>query len=459
MVAYLLFLAANALLFMRPQEVIPALGDLQLYLPCIVGALVFGFQDLVNQLRWRTIVQQPVNFCVLGMLVAITLSRVTTSNFFELDIVLTNMAKVVLYYLVLVAVINTPERFRHFLMTTVIFATVMVAFSVMDYRAFVRQWQGNPEFLVVLDQERHLDPSERKILRHIPDRDGEDIYGNEIWFFRLCGLGVFHDPNDISLLIVATTMISIYFLTDPRLVGLRYLWIIPILINAVAMFYTYSRGGLLAFGVGGMVWLITKYGSKVAIPIGVMGGLAAPLILGRAANINISSGTGQQRIQLWAEGLTAIKGSKFFFGIGEGVYPTLGEHVAHNSFVHSFVELGFFGGTLFMGCFFLPAFTIYLIRLHGFQISHPELRRFLPYLAAIIAEWCMGMYSLSRCYVPPTYMIAGLAACYINLIGYYRPNPRPMLRLSRRVMRPWVTASVGLLAFTYVFVRVFARWG
>ncbi len=447
------------MLFMRPQEVMPALGDLQLYLPCILGAMVFGIQDLYNQLRWRTMMQQPVNLCAVGMLVAIFTSRLFTANFDELDVVLTNMAKVILYYLVLVSVMTTPQRFRYFLMTTAIFATVMVAFSVVDYRAFVKEWQGNPEFLVVLDQERGLDPSERKILRHIPDRDGVDAYGEEIWFFRLCGLGVFHDPNDISLLIVATSVISVYFLTDPKLVGVRYLWLIPLCINAVAMVYTYSRGGLLAAGVGGMAWLVTKYGQRVAIAIGIMGAIAAPLLLGRAGNIDVSSGTGQQRIQLWAEGLSAIQGSKFFFGIGEGVYPTLGEHVAHNSFVHSFVELGFFGGTLFMGCFFLPAFTIYLIRVNKFEIHDSDLRRFLPYLAAILAEWCMGMYSLSRCYVPPTYMVAGLAASYINLIGFYRPNPKPLLRLSPRVMKPWLAGSVGLLMVTYVFVRLFARWG
>jgi len=458
-VAYILFLFANALLFMRPQEVMPALGDLQLCLACIVGALLFSFQDLFNQVRWRTMMHQPVNLCVIGVLVAIVISRFTTANFHELDAVLTSMAKVVLYYLVLVSVITTPLRLRYFLMTTVIFATIMVAYSVVDYRAFVQEWQGNPAFYDALDKERHLDPGERTILRHIPDRNGIDVYGNEIWFFRLCGLGVFHDPNDISLLIVATTILSVYFLTDPKLAGIRYLWIIPIGINAVALYYTYSRGGLLALGVGGMVWLVVKFGSKVAIPIGIMGIMAAPVALGRAGNMNLSSGTGQQRIQLWAEGLSAIRGSKFFFGIGEGTYQSLGDHVAHNSFVHSFVELGFFGGTLFMGCFFLPAFTIYLIKRHNFQITDPELKRLLPYIAAIIAEWCMGMYSLSRCYVPPTYMIAGLAAAYINLVGYYRPTPRPMLRLSPRVLRPWIASSAGLLMFTYVFVRVFARWG
>jgi hypothetical protein len=458
-IAYVLFLMANAMLFMRPQEVLPALGDLQLYLPCIGGALLFALPDLQNQLRWKTLIQQPVNLCVLGVLVAIFTSRVFTGNFSHLDTSLIGMAKVVVYYLVLVSVINTPLRMRYFLMSTALCATFMIAYSVVDYRAFCSHWIGNPEFYEVLERERGLEHSERKTLRHIPDRNGVDVYGNEIWFFRLCGLGVFHDPNDISLLIVATSVISVYFLTDPRQTGVRYLWLIPLAIMAVAMVYTYSRGGLLAFGVGGMAWLCTRYGGKVALTMGLLGAMAVPVALGRAGKIDISEGTGQQRVQLWGDGLAAIKNSRILFGIGEGVYPDVAGHVAHNSFVHSYVELGFFGGTLFFGCFFLPAFTFYLMKRHNFQIADPELRRMFPYVAAILAEWCMGMCSLSRCYVPPTYMVAGIAAAFVNLVGYYRPHPRPLLQLTPRTIRPWIACSGCLLGAAYVFVRLFARWG
>jgi hypothetical protein len=146
------------------------------------------------------------------------------------------------------------------------------------------------------------------------------------------------------------------------------------------------------------------------------------------------------------------------FGIGEGKYPDVAGLVAHNSYVHSFVELGFFGGTLFFGCFFLPAYTFFLMKRYRFRIEHPELRRMFPYIAAILAEWCMGMCSLSRCYVAPTYMVAGIAAAFINLVGFYRSHPRPLLRLSPKTMAPWLTCSAALLTGAYLFVRVFARW-
>ena len=457
-IAYYLFLLANAMLFVRPGEIVPALGDIQLYLMFISGAMLFAIPDLHNQMRLKSLIQQPVNLCVLGVTFCILLSRISAGYIAGTDSLFLGMVKVAMYYLVLVAVINTPDRLRYFLMTTAICSTLMIAYSIMDYRSFVHEWMNRADMVEVIYQENQLPPHERKIMRHIPDRNGADIYGNEIFFFRLCGLGIFHDPNDVSLLIVATCVISAYFLTDPRMHGIRYLWLIPLAVGGVALYYTYSRGGLLAAGVGLMAWLSTRYGGKVALAIGLLCAMAVPVALGRAGNIDISSGTGQNRIQHWSDGLMAIRNSRVLFGIGAGNYLEVSSHVAHNSYVHSFVELGIVGGTLFFGCFFLPAYTFFLMKRFNFTIHNPELRRLFPYVAAIMAEWCMGMCTLSRCYVPSTYMVAGLGAAFVNLAGFYQPRPRPLIILNRWTAIIWCTASVMLLAGAYVFVRLFVRW-
>lgn len=460
MPAYVLFLIANAMLFVRPGELVPALGNLQLYLLAITGAMVFAIQDMYNQLRLRTMLQQPVNLCILGVTLAVLVSRVTTGKLIGADTAFIGMVKILVYYLLLVSVINTPERLRTFLMSTAICSTLMIAWSVKDYHDFLDEWVGRPDLLETIYSENGKDPSERTLMRHIPDRTGTlTEYGEEVFFFRLCGLGIFHDPNDLSLLIVATSVISLFFLTDPRLDHRRVLWVIPLIVMAVAMHYTYSRGGLLAAGVGLFAWLAVRYGKKTAIAIGLLGALAVPVALGRAGNIDVSEGTGQQRVRLWSDGLMAIRNGRILFGTGEGTYYEIAGHVAHNSYVHSFVELGFVGGTLFFGCFFMPAYTFFLMKKFGFQITHPELRRLFPYVAAVLAEWSMGMCSLSRCYTPSTYMVAGLCASFVNLVGFYRPSPRPLIVLNANVAKAWATCSAGLLFGAYVFVRLFARWG
>lgn len=456
--AYVLFLLANAMLFIRPSELYPALGNIQAYLFFIVGAMVFSIQGIHDQLHWKTLLQQPVNLCAVGVTCCVAISRIVTGTFEDMDVECVTMLKVLMYYLVLVSVITTPLRLRYFLMTTAICSTLMIAYSIVDYRSFNAEWINNPELERVLDEERRLPPDERQILRHIPDRDGVDRYGNEIWFFRICGLGIFHDPNDLSLLIVATSLISIYFLTDRNLSLLRVLWILPLCVMSVAMYYTYSRGGLLSAALALMVWLSTRFGGKVAITIGACCLGALPLVLGRAANMDLSSGTGQERIQIWSDGLLAIQNSRILFGVGSGRYTEISTHVAHNSYVHAFVELGVVGGTFFFGCFFMPALTFLMMKMNHFRIHSYELRRMFPYITAILASWCMGMCTLSRCYVPPTYMVAGICAAFINLVGFYRPTPRPLLVLNSRTMQPWVACSFGLLMCAYIFVRVFVRF-
>src|SRR5205823_3488992 len=75
------------------------------------------------------------------------------------------------------------------------------------------------------------------------------------------------------------------------------------------------------------------------------------LFAGRQTDLSAAGGTGQARIQLWSEGLALFREAPFF-GVGQGSYAEHVDQVAHNSFVECYAELGFFGGTLFLGAFF-----------------------------------------------------------------------------------------------------------
>ena len=457
--AYVLFLLANSTLYIRPAELFPAMGNVQLYLILIVGAMICSIRQIHNQVRLHTLVQQPINLCVLGVTVATATSHLSLGYVGGAVKSFERMAKVCLYYLTLVAVINTPQRLRGFLLNCVLCSVFMIGYSVMDYRQFVEDWSGRADIWEVKNQERDLGPDDPKLLRHSPENDEMSADGDVEWYFRLCGLGFFHDPNDMAQLIVMTSILCLYFMTDPKMTGMRYLWIPALGICGYALFLTHSRGGLLAGGVALMAYLATRYGGQVAGVIGGMGALAIPVALGRQGNIDLSGGTGQQRIQLWSDGLNQLKTARFFFGIGEGMYAEVAGLVAHNSYVHAYVELGFIGGTLFLGCFFIPAWGMFTMIRNKQRIDHEELRRMMPYLAGMGAGWCMSMMSLSRCYMPTTYMIVGTLAVFMNLAGFYRSHPAPLQQLSQPLAQRLVFASVALLGSFFVFVRVFARFG
>lgn len=458
LMAYLLFLLANAALYIRPSELLPALGDVQVYLYLIVGSMLVGVRALHNQVSLKTLVQQPINLCVIGVTFACATSHLSVGYIGGAVASFTMMAKVCLYYLMLVATVNTPERLRTFLLTSTACSIFMIGYSITDYHKFVDEYGGRPDIWEIKNRERELKPGEKSELRHVPENDLVNIEGEQDWYFRMCGLGIFHDPNDMAQLIVMTAILCLYFMTDPKLTGIRYLWIPALGVCLYGLLLTHSRGGILASGVAFLIWLSTRYGGKVAMAIGAMGAMVVPVALGRQGNINISGGTGQQRIQLWVDGLNQLQTSKLFFGIGEGKYADVAGLVAHNSYVHAFVELGLFGGILFVGCFFIPAYAIWQMTRQPQLIENPELKRMMPYLAGMGAGWCMSMASLSRCYMPATYMICGTMAVFLNLVGFYRRRPRPFLQLDHQLLQKVSFAGVGVLAAFMVFVRLFARY-
>jgi hypothetical protein len=277
--------------------------------------------------------------------------------------------------------------------------------------------------------------------------------------------------------------------------------------------------------------------------------VALPLLLvvfkGRITNFDagMGEGTGRSRVELWSAGLQAFKQHPFF-GVGSGNYAEEAGQVAHNSFVHAFTELGFFGGALFLGAFVAALVMLHRLRqlpspsgrgvggegvlsplahsgrgaggegllsngarvpggegvlsplAHsgrgaggegllsngarvpggegvlsplalsgrgaggegvgaGEALLPPGLHRLLPYVTAMLAGFAVSMFSLSRNYVVPTYMVLGLATAYVQIAGG-QAQPLP-LRFDSRFLKRLAVAGVAFIAFIYVFIRVSAR--
>ncbi|WP_417377781.1 O-antigen ligase family protein [Gimesia sp.] len=385
--------------------------------------------------------RQPITLCVIGVLVAVALSHASHMYFYGIRTSTVMFLKTLMYYLLLICIIDSPQRLKGLLKTIAISSSVMILLCVIDY-------------VGIFDFE---------FIKHVSDRDGVSDAGEVIRVFRMRGTGIFQDPNDLSVLIVTTGILCWYFFNDPAASPLRFLWVVSMIILGIGLIYTRSRGGLLTLGIAGMVFVLPKYGKKAAIACAVVGMAGVTVLAGRQGNIDLNSGTGHDRILLWREGLSAIKSPDLLFGIGEGQYSDLAGLAAHNSFVHAFTELGLFGGTFFIGCFFFAALGIYRLaqfqsKNHGRPIFRSrELERYLPYAGAILAAWCGGMMSLSRCYVVPTYMVVGISAAYLNLAGASLARPTPLVYWNKQHVIYLLGVSMGMLIAFLIFVRIFAH--
>jgi O-antigen ligase len=427
---FCLFLVLNSVLFVRPAEIIPALLGLEIYLVIILACLLFSFPVVLQQLEPRSLESQPITVCVLGLLLAVVLSHLSHFRFGLAWDRGWFFGKTILYFLLFIGLISTRQRLRTFLLCFVLFAAVVAALAVLQYHEIIKLPNLNPT-----------------------KENGAD---KGAFIYRLRGSGIFHDPNDLCILLVISLLLALYWLTDTRSGLLRLAMIGPLLLFAYALSRTQSRGGMLALLAGLGVFMRMRFSWVQSLLLGLV---LLPILLlafaGRQTSISTTEGTAQERIQVWSDGLALFRGSPLF-GIGVDEYNKEIGHVAHNSYIHAFVEMGFFGGFFYVGAFALALGSFARYGTAGRVILDPELRRLYPYLLAMVAAYAAGMLSLTLCYIIPTYTMLGLAIVYRRLASASPPLPVPRCD-GPLVVRLACLSIVVLIGFN-VFVRVFVRW-
>jgi len=433
-VTFRLFLLLNAVLLLRPEDLWPSLIGLHLYQAVIAVCLIATAPRLVEQFFPRALADRPVTVCVLGFLVAIGLSLAVQGRVGEAAWLGTEFAKVVAYFLLLVAVVDRPERVRAFMGWLVLLVGVLATLALLQFHGMIDV------------------PAMRPVEQAEYDDFGELITS----YPRLRSFGLFQDPNDLCLILTAGTLCCLARSTVAWGLG-KVLWLLPIGLFAYALMLTQSRGGLLGLAAGLGALAFVRWGPRLGIPLAAVGmvGLLA-VFGGRQANISLSgSDTAQDRLRLWAEGLTALVRNPVT-GIGAGQYEEEMGQVAHNSFVHAFVELGIPGGILYAGMFLVAAWSLYrLPRYANFWVHDEEFTALRPFVLAMVVAWAAGTFSLSRNYVVPTYLVLGLATAYVSVA---LPDPPEEYRLNRTLVVRLILFGLGLLVFLKLFTQLLVRF-
>lgn len=428
-VRFALFLLVNAMLFIRPAEFHPALLGLPIYEVCILACLAVSYPAILSQISVKALSARPISLCAVGMLAAIVLSHLAN---LELDAAFehgVDFAKLLLYYFLLVGVVDTPARLDKFLLSLASFSLAITTLAVGQYHRLFKI----------------------PALQFI-ETDGDGSGRAETMIVRLGSTGLFQDPNDMCLMLVMAMTICLYQIIERR----RYYWGLPLAFFGHAMTLTHSRGGFLGLLAALVVLLLARFGKK-AVPLGL---LVLPVVFvlfaGRQTSISLSDGTGQTRVQLWAEGLRMFLHQPLF-GIGSHRYDEYMGHVAHNSFIHCYVELGWLGGTFFLSAFYLALWTPLRIGGKGVPALTPELSRLRPYIMAIVAGYAGGLMSLSCPYTIPTYTVLGMSAVFVILAE--RELRVPAARLNRNLARRLGLISLAFIIMAQVAVRLLVQVG
>ena len=70
---------------------------------------------------------------------------------------------------------------------------------------------------------------------------------------------------------------------------------------------------------------------------------------------------GRSRLELWSESLPLVRGSPLF-GLGPNKFADYEGHVAHNTIVEAYADLGLPGGTLLFGAYYFSLTTLWRLR-------------------------------------------------------------------------------------------------
>lgn len=181
-------------------------------------------------------------------------------------------------------------------------------------------------------------------------QNATSVDGEQIKIPRIRWYGLFNDPNDLGLLLIIIIPFLVNMLMQRRFV----VPLISLSLVIPALYYTNSRGSMLAGAVAICSYFLIRYRSKKGFMLGLV--LIVPLLLLGPSRMGDMSGKEESaygRIESWYQGYQMFK-SNPLFGVGMGSYTDYHELTAHNSFVLIMAELGFLGLFFFTGLIYYP---------------------------------------------------------------------------------------------------------
>ncbi len=384
--AYAALLVYTALLFVRPQEWAPLLLGVPL-LDYVVGAAIILCLAHVLRHGWR-VKDAPQNFLMLGLFAATLVSHVRHTFFSAFLETFQTFGKVVLIYFLIASTADSVRRIKGFILVMVLGCLFMSAHGILQaHRGYGFGGALRSQPLIIEDT------------------------------VRVRAFGIFNDPNDLSLMLVAAL---------PFLMGTVLnrssgpLWRLGSAAAMVPMLYciylTDSRGGWLALAVMAMAFVFMHLrNKKIGILLAV---LAVPLVFAlgpsRMDTMSTDDDAVQGRLAAWGYGNQMLKRWPLF-GAGKGRFTEFSDdsRVAHNSFVHCWGELGLFGYFFWLGLVLASFKDCWALSRAGPHEDDPDgraLSRLGQAGVASMAGFMSAAFFLSRTYQIPLFILFALFA-------------------------------------------------
>jgi O-Antigen ligase len=269
--------------------------------------------------------------------------------------------------------------------------------------------------------------------------------------FRVMNSGLFGDPNDLALTLIAILPFTIIQRrSGAYLRNVLFVWL-PVAVILYGIYATKSRGGVLALAA--VIGLLVRHRLGNTLSVATTGVMVV-LLLGagfvgsRSMSIDRSA---SGRIEMWSAGLISFKQSPVW-GIGFSNFDAVNEKAAHSSYVECFAELGIVGYVLWLALLLLTLDDLRLIHASTNEEA-AELRKWARAIQVSLIGFLVGSIFLSRAYDVQMFILIALGTAIAELArrrGHLARNHRGVLVWTYIVSG----TAVGTIIGYWLYMRV-----
>jgi hypothetical protein len=272
---------------------------------------------------------------------------------------------------------------------------------------------------------------------------------------RVRYLGVLMDPNELALATALIVPFAFAFLEiRPNIFRLALL-LLTILLVAVEIVFTSSRGGQVAFGAVLGAYFVKKYGWTKGMIVGAA--LALPIVAMGGRSGDEAEHSTLERLGCAAAGIQMAMNYPVF-GVGFSQFTEHHFLTAHNAYILSCGELGILGFWLFAFMLFL-AIKIPVTVLRFEMLDSPETRQLKALAMGLLAAFIgmeIGIFFLSWTYHYVLWIHFGLVTALWSVMK--RLYPSFEVKLTWKEARLIMFACVAFLVAWSIYIKRKGAW-
>lgn len=447
-------LALTALIYLKPQEVVPALRALpMLYL--VFGLAIAGV--VMDLLRGGIAARLPAQAPYVLAFAGWSLVDIIIRDISSVPRWLSTIGVGVGIYLAVALAAGNSNGVRKYsgllLVMAVMLAAVGAHQSTQPFVCFGVDYEEGG----IDDPIYHGHPCET--WRDCMDHTGSD---SEDWICERAGLlgtssvakgrvryrGSLADPNELAL-VVGSALPFGFALHERKRTKARLLLLLSILgLAGWAIIRTESRGGQLVFATVMGLYFIRRLriwgaivGCVVALPVVLLGGRSG-------ASADASA---MQRVEAWYEAIDLVRFSPVL-GVGPGLFTDYHYLTAHNAYLLVVAETGIVGFYLWLLSVYMTAKIPAKLWWARDPRLDPVCASVAPALLVAFAGLFVGIFFLSFAYHHVLYLFMGLAGA-LGLAAS-RKMPDFELRISAREMLLLGVGCIAFLGLMFVYTRL-----